>query len=226
MNKNWAMLKLLLTFGVLCVPSLMAGSKLSAELQGLPPAASVDVIIQFTRSPSAADLSVVNHAGGVLKQTLWGIHAGVFRLNAHQLNAAASNPNIVYISPDRAVSGSLEFAEPTVNANIAFQYGWTGAGVGVAIIDSGVYNHPDLRPRVVHSESFVPGQWSTHDAYGHGTHVAGIVAGNGANSTGPITSILSAELRHRRILLTCECWIVTVKARIHRSSRRSTERSS
>ena len=66
-----------------------------------------------------------------------------------------------------------------MNANIAFQYGWTGAGVGVAIIDSGIYNHPDLRPRVVYSESFVPGDSSTNDAYGHGTHVAGIVAGNG-----------------------------------------------
>src|SRR5207253_1912057 len=111
--------------------------------------ASVDVIVQFTRSPSAADLTAVNQAGGLLKQTLRGIHGALFTLKASQLNAVAANPNIAYMSPDRKISGSLEFAEPTVNANIAFQYGWTGAGVGVAIIDSGIYNHADLKPRVV-----------------------------------------------------------------------------
>jgi serine protease AprX len=179
-----ALLKLLLTLGLFSVSSLVAANKVSAELHGLPPAASVDVIVQFTHPPSAADLKAVDHAGGVLKHSFQSIHGALFTLKAGQLNAIAANPNIAYVSPDRKLSGSLEFAEPTVNANIALKYGWTGAGVGVAIIDSGIYNHPDLRPRVVYSESFVPGDSSTNDAYGHGTHVAGIVAGNGAGSTG------------------------------------------
>lgn len=180
-----ALQKLLLTIGLLSASNLLAASNVSADLQTLPPEASVNVIIQFTEAPSVADLTAVEHAGGVLKQSFHGIHGALFTLRAGQLKAIAANPNIAYVSPDRAVSGSLEFAEPTVNANIAFQYGWTGAGVGVAIIDSGIYNHDDLQGRIVHSESFVSGDSSTGDAYGHGTHVAGIVGGNASDSTGP-----------------------------------------
>ncbi len=220
-----ASLTFLLMLGPFSVSTLMAANKLSADLQALPPAASVDVIVQFTHPPSAADLTAANRAGGLLKRSFQSIHGALFTLRAGQLNALAANPNIAYISPDRKVTGSLEFAEPTVNANIALQYGWNGSGVGVAVIDSGIYNHPDLKHRVVYSESFVPGDSSTNDAYGHGTHVAGIVGGNGAMSTGPTTSTLSAGLRLRPISSTCALWTLTDKARTPRSSARSTGRS-
>ena len=85
---------------------------------------------------------------------------------------------------------SLSNAAPAVNAFAAWQSGYTGAGIGVALIDSGVASHPDLNggflglSRVVYNQSFVPGTSSPNDQYGHGTHVAGLIAGNGSSSTG------------------------------------------
>lgn len=176
-------LKLSITLGLLCASSLM-GAKLSNDLQRLPPGSSVDVIVQFTAPPSANDFAAIAAAGGNLKKRFPNIRGGLFTVPAAALHGIAANPRIFYISPDRKLSGSLEFAEPTVGANIALQYGWNGAGVGVAIIDSGIaVNHPDLRPRVVYSENFVDSETTTNDVYGHGTHVAGIVGGNGSAST-------------------------------------------
>jgi subtilisin family serine protease len=56
--------------------------------------------------------------------------------------------------------------------------GVDGQGVGVALLDSGIAPHSALAGRVVANVSFVTGDPQTTDIFGHGTHVAGIIAGN------------------------------------------------
>src|SRR3989449_148772 len=186
---------LLLTFGLLALTAGMAfgrSGKISKDLENADPGATVDVIIQFSERPSKQDHQRVFDKGGRLKKELPVVKGAVYSIPVSALEDLANNSNVAYISSDRRVEAALDLAASAVNANMAWQFGWDGTGVGIAVIDSGIVSAADLtysnssanNPRIVYSQNFADSSANTSDLYGHGTHVAGILAGNATNSTG------------------------------------------
>jgi len=176
--------------------------KLSRDLDALKGkrnGATVDVIIQFSQTPTDIQHQKVRNKGGVLKTKLDVIKGAHYSVPVESLLALADDPDVAHISPNRPLSGTststLDYTPESVNAQVAWQqWGLDGTGVGVAVIDSGVTAVGDLYwwipsnqtygSRVVYSQNFVPGTTDTSDQYGHGTHVAGIIASEGWFSTG------------------------------------------
>jgi subtilisin family serine protease len=132
------------------------------------------------------------------------------QLNAQALTALQSDPNIISIQEDIAVPATLTESIPVITANNTWSSGLTGTGQTVAILDTGVdSSHPFLAGKVVseacysttdstyQSASLCPNaslqQVGTGSAVNcpttivdcnHGTHVAGIAAGNGPGFSG------------------------------------------
>ena len=180
--------------------ALADNSKISPDLRQLlsDPSKSVDVIIQFNSPPQCTSggllgglvCTTLNLTGGVVNTTLSLIDAVAATLQLSDVVNLSNQSNVSYISLDRPVVSSMDYTVAAMNAtNVMSNYGLDGSGIGVAVLDSGIYSHPDLQnangfgSRVVYRQSFVGGRRA--DEFGHGTHVAGIIAGNGKSSNLP-----------------------------------------
>ena len=158
------------------------------------------VIVEFRGEP---DARVISRNHGIAGRRLEGGRAQVADLDNAALASLSNESQVLWVGPDHAAFPTLERTGAAVAATVARQqFHLTGKGIGVAIIDSGITAwHDDLyltrskspraQSRVVHFRDFTrPGNsrvWTTDhpsDDYGHGTHVAGIIAGNGFDSDG------------------------------------------
>jgi serine protease AprX len=150
----------------------------------------------------------VAHAGGRVFGQLHIINALAVKLSAAEARKLAASPIVHAVSLNSVVktqddgqwgsnwdfansvaSGLLQTTyDRTLGVTGLWRYGITGNGVGVAVIDTGIAgNLPDFRAsngsssRVVETAVTNPDAQTATDAYGHGTDVAGIIAGNGDN---------------------------------------------
>ncbi len=141
------------------------------------------------------------------------INGTVLDLPNNVLRKLEAHPNVFRVHDNRAIGGHNYRTSVTVGASSVRELlGYTGKGIGIAVIDSGIPTfHDDLtnntstlfpygNQRVKKFVDFVNGRTLPYDDNGHGSHVAGIIAGNGYDSLGqkmgiaPDASLISLKV--------------------------------
>jgi serine protease AprX len=165
------------------------------------------VIITLQPGQEANGVQSVKRLGGRLKHYLPLVNGLAVELPNRVIRFLAERSEVVSIHYDRATEVHLNRAAVTVGARAARStFGYDGAGIGVAVIDSGITSHHDdlgyqgtsTNVRVVGGQrvtgfvDFVNNSPAAYDDNGHGTHVAGIIAGNGYDSGGARAGIAPA----------------------------------
>ena len=151
---------------------------------------AVNVVVTAAAGGTGAAARAVTASHGTVRAPLPIVDGVSATIPASDLAMLSRQPGLRAITLDRkGTFSSFSFDDTTTASNFvastgagtAWQAGDTGQGVGVAVIDTGVSPMPDLAGRVVYGPD-LSGEGSTIDTYGHGTVMAGIIAGNGADS--------------------------------------------
>jgi subtilisin len=151
----------------------------------------VKVLIAFGRRPGPAEQALVRGLGGSVKYTYHLVPAIAAMLPETAISALVASPHVTRVELDaqmRAMDTELDNAwgVTRIGAGTVHNGGNRGAGVKLAIVDSGInYEHPDLDDNYAGGYDFVQGDEYPMDVYGHGTHVAGTACaednGNGVD---------------------------------------------
>jgi serine protease AprX len=173
-------------------PVLLALILTASALVGVTPARAAQstraVIVQATSVGAAA--RAVASVGGKVEASLPIIAGAAARVTDTGIAALRAMPS-VHVTLDRVLHPTaMSFDPSTVDTQVAaIDPGATwspdaGRGVGVALVDTGVADTPDLHaPRLVRAPDF-SGEGDGIDHFGHGTFMAGLIAGDGTASTG------------------------------------------
>ena len=178
--------------------------KLSAKVRerakAEPQAGTVAVLVRFRKAPGASEQKLLDKFGGRIRRRLRDSSRWMaLRVPAAALTALAESDDVEFVASDEPVSAAIDVARRAINepAPSAPEGLLKGAGVTIAMLDSGVAPHPDIQTLIA-SVDFVENSNPTPvfdlpedptlaesasvDPNGHGTHVAGILVGSGNHS--------------------------------------------
>ena len=89
----------------------------------------------------------------------------------------------------------MERVKQIVHAKKVYHAGYSGKNIRIAVLDTGMAPHPDLTGKRIRFLDFVSGRQAMYDDNGHGTHVTGILCGNGKHTgMAPEADIVSLKV--------------------------------
>ncbi|MGA1848613.1 MAG: S8 family serine peptidase [Thermoplasmatota archaeon] len=161
------------------------------------------VLVQFKGHPIDDDIRYAESIGLQLITTMKVLPAALFRGGKEDFERLSGYPRVEWMEYDGGMELMMEESLTTINATVAWN-SWiesardrypriTGEGITVAVVDTGIdAGHPDLdyeEKTIINIKSDIPGgPWysieNSDTSYGHGTHCAGTIAGNGDASAG------------------------------------------
>ena len=158
------------------------------------PGSTISVLVRETTPASREAEELIHRLRGNVTHELPLVGGFSARLPSRALPTLIDSPTVAHVWGDGPIrmnildidllDGMDSVAPNKVwRQSIRLPSSYTGAGVGVAVLDTGVTRVADLGNRVSVRVDFTPEQ-DGYDRYGHGTHMAGLIAGNGALSDG------------------------------------------
>jgi serine protease AprX len=218
--RRTAALALCALIAVALAPSVAA----SAPRIAAHPSRQVEVIIQLQPTADlATGRALLRSAGARDVREVPIVRGFAARMSATAAATLARQPGVRAVTPNAPVdpSGSVDTTRlataygPSISAEKVWNsLNLTGRGVGVAVIDTGIAgdladfraSSTDATSRVIASVVTNPDATTATDRYGHGTHVAGILAGNG------LTRAAGDPLRGKYIGVAPDADLISVKA--------------
>ncbi|MPW25911.1 S8 family serine peptidase [Alkalibaculum sp. M08DMB] len=141
-----------------------------------------------------------------IKYRLDIIDAVAVELPASKIKELSQIREVSFIADDSKVTTQMDVVRGSVSSDLSEDFGYDGEGIGVAVLDTGVYPHEDLTAkgnRIIAFKDFVNNYNSPYDDNGHGTHVAGIIGSDGYSSKGkyrgiaPKTNIVGVKVMNK-----------------------------
>ncbi|WP_078429746.1 S8 family serine peptidase [Alkalihalobacterium alkalinitrilicum] len=158
-----------------------------------------EIIILFK---DKIDLDIIGQVKGKVEHEFENIPAVAITVSEEMKEALENNPNVLAIESDQVIqiqsqAQVQDWGIKRINAPNAWEAGYTGKGVKIAVIDTGIAPHNDLK--IAGGASFTPYTTSYVDDNGHGTHIAGIIGARN-NGFGTVGVAHEAELYAVKVL--------------------------